>query len=240
MIIDGHVHAGHSETLQHSWDTFEDLEVSLARMDASGIDKAVILPIGNTGLRECNREIARLVQAYPDRLFGFAKVNQEEDRGRIAERLEEAFGELGLCGLKIHGHPNREIMEVLKVHRKPLLADVGGHVYELRYVAESYPEVPLIIAHMGMYRSNEQAHLMTLWLAQRYPNVYFDTSSVILHEWLERAVAEGLCGKMIFGSDGPGCHCGVELARIRFLALPPEQEEQVLGRTIARLIGKDG
>jgi predicted TIM-barrel fold metal-dependent hydrolase len=77
----------------------------------------------------------------------------------------------------------------------------------------------------------------TLWLARTYPNVYFDTSSVCEHEWLERTVAEGLTHKMIFGSDGPALHCGVELARIKVLNLPKDQEAMVLGGTIARLLG---
>jgi hypothetical protein len=152
--------------------------------------------------------------------------------------LREAFGELGLRGLKIHGHPNREIMDALREHRKPLLADVRGKVYELRFAAESYPDVPIIIAHMGQFKSDERAHLETIWLAKRHGNIHFDTSSVLLHEWLERAVEEGLCDRMLFGSDGPGCHCAVELARIRVLGLSTEDEARVLWRNISRLIGE--
>lgn len=238
MIIDSHVHAGHGDALAHSWDTFEEIDISLQRMDESGIDRAVILPIGNANFATYNREIAEIVERHPDRLYGYAKVNQQEDRGRIEAMLGEAFDELGLRGLKLHGHPNREIMEALDKYRKPLLVDVAGKVYPLRFAAESFPEVPLIIAHMGQFKSNDEAHMATLWLAERYDNVYFDTSSVLLHEWLERVVEEGLCEKMIFGSDGPGCHCGVELARVRALGLSMEDEERVLYGNIARLIGE--
>lgn len=240
MIIDSHAHAGHADALAHSWDTFEDVEVTLRRMDAAGIDRAILLPIGSGGFRAANREIAQRVQERPERFHGYAKVSQEEDRGRVAELLAEAFDELGLSGLKLHGHPNREIMEALDRYRKPLLADVSGKVYELRHVLESYPQVPLIIAHMGQFKSSDRAHLETLWLAENYDNAYFDTSSVMHHEWLERAAEEGLCAKMIFGSDGPVCHCGVELARIDCLGLSDEEREAVLGGTISRLIGYAG
>jgi uncharacterized protein len=239
MIIDSHVHAGHGDALAHSWGTFEDVDISLKRMDACGIDKAIILPIETLDFRAANREVVEIVHAHPDRLYGYAKVNQERDRGRIEEMLDEAFGDMGLWGLKIHGHPNREIMEALSKYRKPLLADVYGKVYELRYVAESYPDVPIIIAHMGQFKSNDQAHLNTIWLAKRYRNIYFDTSSVILHEWLEQAVKEKLCDKMIFGSDGPDCHCGVELARIKALCLSKDEEELILSGNISKLIGAD-
>ncbi|MCX7011584.1 MAG: amidohydrolase family protein [Candidatus Sumerlaeota bacterium] len=241
MIIDCHVHAGRADGLTQSWNTWQDIGVSLRRMDSAGIDKAVVLPIGvvNTAnYAQQNRDIADMVRAHPGRLVGFAKVSQAHDKGRVSPMLREAFGELGLRGLKLHQHPTREIMDTLKEWGKPLLVDVVGKAYALRYVAESYPETPIIVAHMGKFRSDAEAHLATLWLAKRYANVYFDTSSVMLHEWLERAVEEGLWTKMIFGSDGPGCHCAVELARIRALELKPEQAEWVLGRTLSRLIGE--
>ncbi len=239
MIIDSHVHAGHADGLAHPWDTFADIEMSIERMDQCGIDKAVILPIGSHDFERRNREIAGIVSRYPERLFGYAKVNQEEDAGRIEAMLTEAFEELGLRGLKLHGHPNREIMEVMDRGRKPVLVDVKGQVYPLRHVVESYPEVPVIIAHMGQFLAvNGQVRLTTLWLAKRYPNVYFDTSSVVEHEWLEEAVREGLAHKMIFGSDGPVCHPQVELSRIKALALAPDDEEMVLWKNIARLLGE--
>ncbi len=238
MIVDAHIHAGYSDALTNSWDTFEDINVSLQRMDAAGIDKAVVLPIGMSNFSTHNREIQHIVARHPNRLYGFAKVNQVQDRGQIGTMLNEAFGELGLRGLKLHGHPNREVMDALRRHHKPLLVDVLGNVYPLRYVAESYPDVPIIIAHMGKFKSDPQAHLVTIWLAKRYDNVYFDTSSVIMHEWLEEAVREGLCAKMIFGSDGPVCHCGVELARIKALQLPPSEENKVLSENILRILGE--
>ena len=240
MIIDAHVHAGRSDPLTQPWTTFQDIDTSLRRMDAAGIDKAVVLPIGSSGFARRNRETAEIVAAHPDRLYGLAKVSQAEDAGRIDAMLTEAFDELGLCGLKLHGHPNREIMDVMARYRKPILADVKGIVYPLRFVAEQYPDVPIILAHMGKFCSiDTEVRVTTLWLARRYPNIYFDTSSVADHESLEMAVAEGLGHKMIFGSDGPGLHCGVELARVQNLALTDEQRELVLHATIARLLAAD-
>lgn len=241
MIIDAHVHAGHADALTDSWETFEDIDVSLGRMGRVGIDRAVVLPIGNSNFQHYNRQIAEIVQAHSDRLYGFAKVNQAADAGRVEPMLAEAFDRLGLLGLKLHGHPNREIMEVMDRYRKPVLVDPKGEVYGLRYVAESFPRVPIIIAHMGKFCSiDKRVRVETMWLARRYEGVYFDTSSVMDHESLELAVAEGLSRKMIFGSDGPGLHCGVELARIQHLDLTDDQREMILWRNIAGLIGIEG
>ncbi len=60
MIVDSHIHAGHGKGLTDSWNTFEDIELSLKRMDESGIDRAVILPIENLDYRIANREIAEI------------------------------------------------------------------------------------------------------------------------------------------------------------------------------------
>ncbi len=238
MIIDSHVHAGYSDALLHSWDTFEDIQVSLKRMDEHGIDRAIVLPIGSDNYDIHNRQTAEIVARYPKRLLGYAKLSQRQDAGRVEPLLREAFEKLGLVGLKLHGHPNREIMEVMARYNKPVLADVFGDVYPLRYVAEQYPSVPIIIAHMGKFLGFDGAmRQATLWLVRTYPNVYFDTSSVCEHEWLERTVAEGLSHKMIFGSDGPALHCGVELSRVKMLNLPKDREAMVLGGTIARLLG---
>jgi hypothetical protein len=228
MIIDSHMHAGYSDALRHSWDTFEDIRVSLERMDHFGIDQAVVLPIGHDNFEIHNRQTARIVAEHPGRLVGYAKVSQQHDAGRVGSLLEEAFEKLHLRGLKLHGHPNREIMDVMKRYKKPALVDVHGEVYPLRYVAEQYPDVPLIIAHMGKFLAFDGAvRQATLWLCRTYPDVYFDTSSVNDHEWLQRAVDEGMVGRMIFGSDGPGLHCGVELARVKALMLSPADEAMV-------------
>ncbi len=43
---------------------------------------------------------------------------------------------------------------------------------------------------------------------------------------------------MLFGSDGPWLHPGLELHKIRLLGLPPDQEALVMGGNILRLLRK--
>jgi hypothetical protein len=45
-------------------------------------------------------------------------------------------------------------------------------------------------------------------------------------------------GKLLFGSDGPWLHPGVELEKVRALRLPADAEQQVLGGNLLRLIGR--
>lgn len=50
------------------------------------------------------------------------------------------------------------------------------------------------------------------------------------------------CGphKLLFGSDGPWLHPGVELAKIPALGLPPEDERLILGGNFLRLTAVGG
>ena len=234
MIVDSHIHAGHANALTASYSTFEDINVSLRRMDDAGIDRAIVFPIATT--KEADEETAQIVGRHPDRLWGYAKVHQERDAGQVLERLRYAVSERGLVGLKLHGLLNREIMDACEELGIHVLTDPGGEPWGLQWAARAYPNVNVIIAHFGSFLSkNEQAHQQTIWMARQLPNVYLDTSGVMRFSWLEEAVRE--CGpdKLVFGSDGPVVHCAPELEKIRALKLPQEDLDKVLGGNIIRL-----
>jgi hypothetical protein len=70
----------------------------------------------------------------------------------------------------------------------------------------------------------------------RYPNVYTDTSGIRRFDYIVEAIKRAGARKVLFGSDGPWLHPGVELHKIRLLGLPPKQEALVLGGNIIRLL----
>ena len=53
---------------------------------------------------------------------------------------------------------------------------------------------------------------------------------------LDQAVRRAGARKILFGSDGPWLHPGIELTKIHALALPPAELAMVLGRNFLRLI----
>jgi len=73
-------------------------------------------------------------------------------------------------------------------------------------------------------------------LLTRHANIYTDTSGVRRFDLLAQAVQRAGPGKILFGSDGPWLHPGVELAKVRLLGLPPMQEAAVLGGNFLKLI----
>lgn len=72
----------------------------------------------------------------------------------------------------------------------------------------------------------------------RQPNVYADTAGVRRFDYLVQAVKRAGAHKLIFGSDGPWLHPGIELAKIRALGLPAAEEQLVLSGNVLRLINK--
>ena len=107
---------------------------------------------------------------------------------------------------------------------------------DFHMIASAYPQITFVMAHLGSFSSqNWSEHLAAIDTAKRYPNVYLETSSVILWRYLEMASRE-IPEKLIFGSDGPDGDSRVEIHKIRLLKLPKDLERKVLGGTVQRLV----
>ena len=59
-------------------------------------------------------------------------------------------------------------------------------------------------------------------------------------DYLVEAVRRAGARKLLFGSDGPWLHPGLELAKIRLLGLPAGQEALILGGNALRLLRRNG
>jgi len=103
-------------------------------------------------------------------------------------------------------------------------------------LAAEYPNVNFIIAHLGSFSDDWRAQLSFIDLMARHPNIHADTSGVRRFDLLEQAVARAGPGKLLFGSDGPWLHPGVEMAKILALGLAADDQALVLGGNFLRLI----
>jgi hypothetical protein len=115
--------------------------------------------------------------------------------------------------------------------------DVVGRPAAVEMLAGQYPDVNFIIPHLGGFSDDWMVHLQLIDQLVRFPNVYADTSGVRYFDALVEAVRRAGPAKLIFGSDGPQLHPGVELHKIRVLGLPAAARAMVTGGTIARLLG---
>ena len=239
MIIDCHCHGGRGDILTDPWNTDAPLQAYLRRAKAAGIGRTIVFPAFNTDYAVANAELARIVSRLPGRLTGFAFVNPARDVGRIFEMIQTAVTKYGFRGIKVHGIeglPTREVCEAARAFHLPILVDVVGQAQVVHMFAPQYPEVNFIIPHLGSFRDDWRAQQQVVDQMVRYPNVYGDTSGVRRFDYIVEAVKRAGPRKLLFGSDGPWLHPGVELHKIRLLGLSPEDEAMILGGNARRLI----
>lgn len=239
MIIDCHCHAGKGDLLTGPWDTKAAIEPYLKRARAAGIDKTVIFSPFHSNYNQANANTARIAARYPGRFICFAFVHTERDKGQIRKIIEQAVNNWGFCGIKAHkidGPATREVCEVARAFRLPLLYDVTGETDLIDLLAPEYPDVNFIIPHLGSFRDDWRAHIRVIDQISRLSNVYTDTSGVRRFDYLVQAVKRGGAHKVLFGTDGPWLHPALELQKIRLLGLPPQEEALVLGNNLLRLI----
>lgn len=243
MIIDSHCHAGTGDGLTGPWDTAAPLGQYMRRAAKAGIRRTVLLAAFHSDYSAANREVARIVRSRPYRFYGFAFVHAERDRGRVMAMVAEAVTRFGFCGIKVHRHDariTREICETARAFKLPVLYDVTGEVSICELLAEEYPDVNFIIPHLGSFADDWRAQLALIDHLVRHPNIYADTSGVRRFDLLEQAVRRAGARKILFGSDGPWLHPGVELAKVKALELSPADEQLVLGGNFLRLISRVG
>ena len=239
MIIDCHCHAGKGDKMTAPWNTDAAIGPYLRRARTAGIDRTVILAPLHGNYQEANAEVARIVARYPQRLIGFAFVHARRDAGRIFSMVKHAVAKWGFRGIKVHGFeamPTREVCETAKAFRLPVLVDVVSRPEVVDMFAPEYPDVNFIIAHLGSFTDDWKAHQQVAYQLARYPNVYADTSGVRQFDYLVQAIKRGGPRKLLFGSDGPWLHPGVELHKVQLLGLPAHEEALVLGGNALRLL----
>jgi uncharacterized protein len=157
--------------------------------------------------------------------------------------IREAVESHGFVGIKVHRHDariSREICQVARSYRLPVLYDVMGEVSTVELLATEYPDVSFIIPHLGSFADDWRAQVALIDHLVRHPNVFTDTSGIRRFDLLLQAVRRAGPGKFLFGSDGPWLHPGVELAKVRALGLSQTDEERVLSRNLLQLIARTG
>jgi len=238
MIIDCHCHAGKGDGFTGPWDTSAPLGAYLKRAREAGIDRTVVFAPFTSDYAAANRATCDLVRRHPERLWGFAFVHAQRDRGRIHAMVSRSVAGCGFRGIKVHGHDariTREICETARALDVPVLYDVVGDVSVVELLAREYPDVRFIIPHLGSFSDDWKAQHALIDPLTRHANVHTDSAGVRRFDILKEAVERAGAHKVLFGSDGPWLHPGVELAKIHALRLPPRDEALVLGGNFLRI-----
>jgi predicted TIM-barrel fold metal-dependent hydrolase len=243
MIIDCHCHAGKGDGLIGPWDTDASLNRYLTRARHAGIQRTVLFAAFHSDYAVANREVARIVARQPERFYGFAFVHAERDRRRMHELVGVAVRRYGFVGIKVHRYDariSREVCEAARAYSLPVLYDPMGEVSVAELLATEYPDVNFIIAHLGSFSDDWKAQQALIDPLARYPNIHTDTSGIRRFDLLEQAVKRAGPSKLLFGSDGPWLHPGLELAKVAALGLSAADQALVCSGNFLRLIRNAG
>jgi predicted TIM-barrel fold metal-dependent hydrolase len=162
----------------------------------------------------------------------------------------EAMLSLPKCvGIKIHpeehGYPIAEYGRAIFEFAAPRRAVVLGHSSEQRSLASDYltlandfPEVTLIIAHLGCGWDGDLTHQVRAIQRSKHGNLYTDTSSAksITSNLIEWAVKEVGAERILFGTDTPLYFAPMQRARIDHAAISDQDKRLLLCDNARRLI----
>ena len=238
VIVDCHCHAGIAYGLTGPWDTQAHLDRYLRRAARAGIDRTVVFPALDIDYVAANRRLARIVASSRGRLYGFAFVHPARDAGRVMAMVHEAVERFGFRGIKVHRHDARITREICEAARRfgvPILYDPMGELEPVELIAREYPDCQFIIPHLSSFADEWRAQVAMIGMLMRHRNVHTDTSGVRWFDLVEEA-ARRRPRQVLFGSDGPWLHPGVEIEKVRLIGLRPEDERRVLGGNVLRLI----
>jgi uncharacterized protein len=113
--------------------------------------------------------------------------------------------------------------------------DPRGDIAVVNTAARAYSDTGWIIPHLSSFTDDWRAQVALVDQLTRLPNLFADTAGVRYFDIIVDAVRRAGPHKILFGSDGPLLHLGVEISKIHALQLPPPAAGLVLGRNILRL-----
>jgi predicted TIM-barrel fold metal-dependent hydrolase len=149
---------------------------------------------------------------------------------------------LGLRAVRSDGPPTRELLDVaaelsVPVIYYPVHKNNEGPARWYHMIASTYPSVNFILPHLGDYASYTWwAHIETIDLLKRYPNIYIDTSAILEIKYLAMACLELKPDRILFGSVAPELDPRVAVETIRLMKLSREAQEKIMGVNLIGLL----
>jgi predicted TIM-barrel fold metal-dependent hydrolase len=276
VIVDCHTHVGDRrhfggallEDAARAWgDDYSPARTLEDHWDAVGdVDHAIVLAFAApaVGFDVPNDYVAEYVGAHPEKLTGFASVDPTRP-GAVAE-LERAVA-AGLRGLKLaptyQGYDPLassafEVYEAAQTMRLPVIWHQGttfvrtarlahARPIQLDEVALRFPELRIVIAHMGHPWIDE-----ALVVVRKHPHLYADISALYPRPWqfynaLVSACEYRVSDRLLFGTDWPFGTVADTLAGLRAVnrvtegtelpRIPEDVIEGIVSRSTLELLG---
>lgn len=234
------------------------------------VDRAFVLAFKSSYLKAeiPNKYVSEYVNRNADKLIGFAGIDPTDHDA--LEEVRIAHEELGLKGATIspplqNYHPSDT--RAMRVYEECLRREMPivfnhdhlnsaarmefGKPVQLDEVAREFPELRIVVAHMGFPWVNESIVLLA-----KHKHVYADIAGLLRHPWqaynaLLSAYEYGVMDKLLFGSNFPyrsPAACIEALYSINQISagtnlqtIPREQLRGIVERDALNLLGiRDG
>lgn len=188
------------------------------------IDKAIIFGVkyaDSIGIETPDEVTAKAIEKYPEKFIGFCGLDPR--RKDAAEQLEDSILRFKLRGVKVGpiyqkislSDPRFDpIFKFCEKNNIPITMHMGttfgrdcpidyGRPLHVEPVAMKYPDLKLIMAHMGHPWEAE-----CIAVIRKQPNVYSEVSALCYRPWqfyhsMMLAQEYGVCHKIFWGTDYP-------------------------------------
>jgi len=255
-IVDAHAHL---------WDEPGYLDRLLEKMDECGIERCCLSGLGPLFGCAGDNEVKAAFRSHPERIIGAVFIRPGVDG---PEKIDHAF-EDGFRMVKVtlprapYNHPSYyPLWERAVKHRMPVLFHTGVitlrkeapeelisswnmHPMRLEPITRAFPDLHIIIAHLGIHWNDEAAEL-----ARMRQNVYVDLTGEP-EGWRVRADAEGMqkwlwwegaFEKVVFGTDVHYSKIGKilkeDIARLERFGIAMETRKRIFAGNILHLLGE--
>ncbi|MDQ6604108.1 MAG: amidohydrolase family protein [Chloroflexota bacterium] len=208
--------------------------------DKAGIEMAVVMPSPSAAPN--NRALIETLNGDP-RWIPCAQVNPNAP-GAVDD-VRHAVTTLGCRMLKVMpalynapplGAPVRALMDLARELHFPVnihSTGLNGDPLEIGAIARRYPDVPIIMDHMG-YRNDGRAAIAA---AEDNPNIWLGTTIASFEpSFIATAINAVGAARIIFGSNLPICYPDLALEALRRGNFGQEAETLIFGGNLARML----
>ncbi|MEX0643079.1 MAG: amidohydrolase family protein [Pirellulales bacterium] len=204
-----------------------------------------LFPRGANDSVSGNIDAARAVDQVPG-LLQYVVIDPREPR--TFEQADDMLRSPRCVGIKIHPEEHcypiqdfgRSLFEFAAAREAVILthsSEQNSLAADFVPLANSYPEVKLILAHIGCGWDGDLTHQVRAVQRSIHGNIWTDTSSVrsVTPGLIEWAVREIGAERVLFGTDTPLYHSGMQRARIDQSELSEHEKKLVLRDNAIRL-----
>ena len=237
MIVDTHVHVWEIDPPKYpvgptapNWTSLPDepgtADELLAEMDLHNVDWSVL--VQTSWSTWDNGYIADSVERFPDRFIGHGLIDPQDPNNAVLVRYW--VEDRRLAGFRFHPmyYPDEKILTTEQ--NKPMWEEIAAveaviqfhlraeHADQIAIIAQQYPQLKLILDHMGYPQVGEEESLFQPIVdLAKYNNIYFKLSDVAgrsnqdfpftdVHPFIRKLVLAFGSERTVWGTGFPGHH----------------------------------